>query len=115
MALSDIDGDGDPDAFVSNSNGKSNKLWINDGTGKFAEHSQGLGTSNSMGLALGDVDGDGDLDAFVANMSPNTVWLNQSPVPEITISGGGGVSPGCFITTALENLDPLFRKISSLF
>jgi hypothetical protein len=78
IALGDVDGDGDLDAFVANEVSQADKVWLNDGKGVFTE-TQSLGNSSSLGLALGDLDGDGDLDAFVAGWSnqPNTVWLND--------------------------------------
>ena len=75
VALGDLDGDGDLDAFVANY--KQNKVWLNDGTGAYTDSGQGLGSSYSYGVALGDVDGDGDLDAFVATSNQNKVWLND--------------------------------------
>ena len=87
VALGDVDGDGDLDAFVAN-NG-ANRVWRNDGNGGYSDSGQSLGSANSQGVALGDVDGDGDLDAFVANNgalgAPNAVWLND---------GSGSFSPG---------------------
>jgi hypothetical protein len=79
VALGDLDGDGDLDAFVANANGQGNKVWLGDGTGAFGDSGQNLGSSGSNGVALGDLDGDGDLDAFVANSfePPNRVWLND--------------------------------------
>ncbi len=88
VALGDIDGDGDLDAFVANYgtlgsewsvDGQPNKVWLNDGSGTFIDSGQNLGNSYSFGIALGDVDDDGDLDAFVANtiQQPNKVWLNN--------------------------------------
>ena len=79
VALGDLDGDGDLDAFVVNGYGaQANKVWLNDGAGIFSDSGQNLGGSDSKAVALGDVDGDGDLDAFVGNWnSGNRVWLNN--------------------------------------
>jgi len=82
VALGDVDGDGDLDAFVANmdydySSGEANKVWQNDGTGAFTE-TQSLGSSSSYAVALGDLDDDGDLDAFVANYGEaNKIWLSD--------------------------------------
>ena len=81
VALGDLDGDGDLDAFVTNSEGEPNRVWLNDGSGAFADSGQMLGGVESFGVSLGDLDDDGDLDAFVANGllvdRPNVVWLND--------------------------------------
>ena len=95
VALGDLDGDGDLDAFVANaplSGGPSggfshpgfNTVWINQGgdqgggAGFFTNSGQELGTNESHGVSLGDVDNDGDIDAFVANSNqPNRLWINQ--------------------------------------
>ncbi|MGB0386777.1 MAG: FG-GAP-like repeat-containing protein [Ardenticatenaceae bacterium] len=83
VALGDVDGDGDLDAFVANGHAtnQANKVWLNDGMGNFSDSGQSLGNSKSRGVALGDVDGDGDLDTFVANgrtsAQANKVWLND--------------------------------------
>jgi hypothetical protein len=79
VALGDLDGDSDPDAFVANTSGQGNTIWFNDGSGNFSDSGQILGSSDSMDVALGDIDGDSDLDAFVANWSgeSNKVWLND--------------------------------------
>ncbi len=80
VALGDLDGDVDLDAFIANS--AANKVWLNDGTGGFSDSGQLLGGSISTGVAVGDLDDDGDLDAFVANRgfffgAPDKVWLND--------------------------------------
>ncbi|MCB9315718.1 MAG: VCBS repeat-containing protein [Lewinellaceae bacterium] len=82
LALGDLDGDGDLDAFVVNGEGSHpNHVWFNNGAGFFTDSGQRLGGSNSMTVALGDVDGDGDLDACVGNdgapNAANQVWLNN--------------------------------------
>ena len=81
VALGDLDGDGDPDAFVANqganADGAPNRVWINlrNGTGNFDDTLQELGASRSQAVALFDLDGDGDLDAVVANgLGPSRVW-----------------------------------------
>ena len=93
VALGDVDGDGDLDAWVANDN-QANRVWINQGgdqggtPGTYADSNQALGNSNSLGVALGDVDGDGDLDAWVSNSGPNRVWINQG--------GNQGGTPGTY-------------------
>jgi hypothetical protein len=91
VALRDVDGDGDLDAFVGNKRDSgdvavgspANKVWLNDGTGRFIDSGQEIDRGNSYAVSLGDVDGDGDLDAFVgdddprASGQPNKVWLND--------------------------------------
>ncbi|MBN1889177.1 MAG: DUF11 domain-containing protein [Thermoflexales bacterium] len=79
VALADLDGDSDLDAFVANTSGAPNKVWLNDGTGVFSDSAQSLGGSYSRGVAVGDLNGDGSLDAFVANGTSNghRVWLND--------------------------------------
>ncbi len=87
VALGDLDGDGDLDAFVGNTMNVSytgeDTIWINDGSGNFCESNQDFGQARTSGLALGDLDGDGDLDAAV-NIShfsgPDDfveIWLND--------------------------------------
>ena len=48
VALGDLDGDGDLDAFVAN------KVWVNDGSGNFTDSGLILGDSTSSRVALDD-------------------------------------------------------------
>lgn len=92
LRLGDLDGDGDLDAFVANGNvetstgGQPNRVYLNDGTGKFTDSGQRLGTAISNSVELADLDGDGDLDALVANGvrhwgnvvdQANEIWWND--------------------------------------
>jgi hypothetical protein len=77
VALGDLDGDGDLDAFVANYN-SGNRIWLNDGNGFFTASQQWLGTARSQAVALGELDGVNGLDAFIANSGQsNRVWLND--------------------------------------
>jgi hypothetical protein len=66
--FADIDSDGDLDLLV-NSIGGGTRAFLNDGTGKFTELTQGRLAKRfgATSLALADIDGDGDLDLYVAN------------------------------------------------
>jgi hypothetical protein len=76
VALGDLDGDADLDAFYVR-NGAPIVLF-NDGTGSFHPGTQDLGDQSSMDVALGDLDGNGTLDAYVANInSEDRVYLND--------------------------------------
>ena len=93
VALGDVDGDGDLDAFVANAantgnSGAANEVWLNNGRGSFTQSGQELGAGRSFAVALGDLDGDGDLDVLVGNGGANEVWLNDG--------GAQGGTPGNF-------------------
>jgi hypothetical protein len=89
VAFGDLDGDGDLDAYLANGHQRGgnipDRVWMNDGTGKFTDSGQRLGRSNGRSVELGDIDGDGDLDAVVGNgttlgsiaKQPNVIWLND--------------------------------------
>ncbi len=78
VALGDIDGDGDLDAFIGHAySGMADEIWLNDGTGTFADSGQRLGNDNTRVTSLDDVDQDGDLDAFVGYQGYGKIWLND--------------------------------------
>ncbi len=76
-AFADIDGDGDLDAFIGESDGNIN-YYLNTGTAAnpyFSEVSGSYNPFNSITISgmstitLGDMDNDGDLDAFIGEMT----------------------------------------------
>ena len=89
VALGDVDGDGDLDALIGNGRihgpGEQNRLYLNDGTGVFADATASLPADleDTRAVALGDVDGDGDLDALIGNSlvfgpgDQNRLYLND--------------------------------------
>lgn len=75
--LGDLDGDHDPDLFVTNFFSAS-KVWRNDGSGHFTDSGQSFGSTSGHGVDLGDLDGDDDLDAFLVSLeAPAWVLLNN--------------------------------------
>jgi hypothetical protein len=80
IALGDLDGDGDLDAFYANGQNEGtrpNTVLLNQGGGRLVDTGQRLGREESSTVDLGDLDGDGDLDAWVANIGYNSTFINN--------------------------------------
>ena len=85
IQLADLDGDGDLDAVLANYASR-NRFYLNDGTGRFNEDTEGRFPEEEMllskAIAIGDVDNDGDPDIFFANggeyyYKQNWLYLND--------------------------------------
>lgn len=75
IALGDLDGDGDSDAFVGNRG--QDEIWLNDGQAGFTNSGQALADRLTRFLYLADLDGDSDLDAFTGDDKRGQIWLND--------------------------------------
>jgi hypothetical protein len=80
IALADLDGDGDLDAFLANGRNEGiepNTVLWNDGNGRFQDSGQRLGSFESRAVTLRDFDNDGDTDALVSNISWGEYFWND--------------------------------------
>ncbi|MEO7766035.1 MAG: CRTAC1 family protein, partial [Ferruginibacter sp.] len=71
--IADLNGDGWPDIYVSNDYSVPDRLYINDGKGKFADqltHQLGHTSFYSMGNDIADVNNDGTPDIYTLDMLP---------------------------------------------
>jgi len=90
----DVDNDGDPDLYVCNWG--HNRLYLNDGQGRFREVAKAQGVAGraedwSTGACFSDLDNDGDLDLYVAQYADMYDMLRR---PDITTLLPGGQFTG---------------------
>ncbi|MEX0313668.1 MAG: CRTAC1 family protein [Allomuricauda sp.] len=89
VAWGDYDADGDPDLYVSNSNGQWNAIYRNNGDGTFKKMTEGGGDvgaisetvkhgGNSQGVNWVDYDNDGDLDLYVVSRGAEANFLFEN-------------------------------------
>ena len=104
VALADLDGDGDLDAYLVQSGRvdetlesqlSANRLYMNRGDGHFDEVEGGGGAGDrgyGMGVAAGDYDNDGDTDLYVTNLGPNVLLQNDGTGTflDVTVESGVG-------------------------
>ncbi len=90
MIAADFSDDGWPDLYVG-VQGAANRLFINDGQGRFQDGATGEigGISDARGVAAGDIDNDGDLDLFQINNTPSGIRLPDRP--SMFLNRGGAV------------------------
>jgi tetratricopeptide (TPR) repeat protein len=79
-ALADVDNDGDLDLYVTSIyRGRTSRLYLNDGHGRFQDHSWLSGTrvQNGWGAAFADFDDDGDPDLLIASRDGVQLFRNE--------------------------------------
>jgi len=89
IGLGDLDGDGDLDAVFANMHADASRVWLNDGTGRFADSRQVL-TPQGHGVAVADLDGDGDLDVFIPCASSGAGGVERFARSRIYLNEGFG-------------------------
>lgn len=86
ITLGDIDNDGDLDIAVGNYSdlhgkykdpGPADKIYLNNGLGRFRDSRQCLGSFHTHCLALGDLDMDGDLDIVAGTEEGLKFYIND--------------------------------------
>ncbi len=118
VALADVDGDGDLDAYLVQSGwlpgrgeqpAPGNQLYLNRGDGTFEEVDDigdGADTGYGMGVAAGDYDNDGDVDLYVTNYGPNAMLRNNGDATFTNVAASAGVAdPGWGSAAAFLDLD----------
>lgn len=92
VAVGDIDADGDLDVHAPGAWGEADALFVNDGSGVFANEAAdrlaGV-TSRAGATRFGDLDGDGDLDLVVSDWGANPP--GSAGTVRVFTNGGGGV------------------------
>ena len=87
VAFRDLNGDGAPDLYVCNDFESPDRIWINDGHGRFrplAAASLRCTSMFSMGVDFADLDRDGLDELFVADMQSRTHVHRHARAPDLS-------------------------------
>jgi hypothetical protein len=118
VALGDLDGDGDLDAFVSNGRTVNpDEVWFNDGAGHFTDSGQRFSWSRHYAVDLADVNGDGDRDIFAIHFNGGClVWHNDGSgrfsrgedgaIPLVCLAAGSAILLGAVVWRASQGKPP---------
>jgi len=110
-ALFDMDGDGDLDVYLVQSDGvltpraqrRGNRLYENRGDGTFVDVTDGSGADDKgygIGVATADYDGDGDVDLYVTNLEENALLRNEGGGKFVDVTQQAGVSEPLWSSSA---------------
>lgn len=93
-AWADFDGDRDLDLYLPLPD-QDARLFVNDGSGRFADRARSVGVTNSGSIGraavAADYDNDGDQDIYVLNEGPNRLYRNDgSSFADVTAQAGVG-------------------------
>ena len=116
----DLNGDGLPDIYVCNDYWTPDRVWINQGAGKFRALDRLAlrnSSASSMGADFADYDRDGDVDGFVLDMLSRDPRLRKrqkiAQMPEVPPVGLIDDRPQFMRNTLLENRgDGTFREVA---
>ena len=92
IALADLDGDGDLDMVVANET-PPNRLLLNDGRGRFADHPDRLDLPvplETRQAHVFDATGDGHPDILLLNLTSNNRGRDKDPRMRLLVNDGGG-------------------------
>ncbi len=120
VMLRDLNGDGAPDIYVCNDFKSPDRIWINDGKGKFRALP---GTAirqtslSSMGLDVADINRDGHFDIFAADMLSREHRRRLTQRPDVNsesmaIGDAGGRVQSARNTMLLSRGDGTFAEIA---